>query len=63
MSTHASKKPDLIAYVASEQADKTFYHRVGVAWSNKKGFKVVLDALPTGRELLLFPPRENDDQG
>lgn len=43
-----SKKPELIAYVAKEgKDDKSFFTRIGAAWTNTKGgYNIRLDALP-----------------
>jgi hypothetical protein len=57
-----SKQPELIAYAVSEKGDKTFYHRIGAGWKNKKGYKVILEAFPVKGELLLFPPRDPEGE-
>lgn len=52
------KQPDLIAYVVTGSGEKSYFHRVGAAWSNRKGgAHVRLDALPVNGELILLPPR------
>jgi len=57
-----NKAPDLVAYQVDEVGDKSFYHRVGVAWSNSKGgAKVKLFAFPVNGEILLLPPKERED--
>jgi len=57
-----SKKPDLIAYTASEKGDKTFYNRIGAAWANSKGYKIVLEAFPVNGQVLLFAPRDAEGE-
>ena len=59
-----SKKPELIAYVAKEGKDeKSFFTRIGAAWSNAKGgYNIRLDALPVGGEIVLLPPKEQDKE-
>lgn len=54
--TKEKKSPDLIAYTVREGASRAYFHRVGVAWNNKKGgAKVVLEAMPINGEILLLP--------
>jgi len=57
-----SKKPELIAFVATEGKDeKSFFHRIGAAWANSKGgYSIRLDALPVNGEIVLLPPKEDD---
>jgi len=58
-----SKSPDLVAYQVDEIGEKKFYHRIGVAWSNRKGgTKVKLSAFPVDGEILLLPPRPREEQ-
>jgi len=55
-------KPDLIAYAVTGSGERSFYHRIGVAWRNSVGgAKVVLTAFPVNGELLLLPPREQGE--
>jgi len=58
-----SKKPELIAFVATEGKDeKSFFTRIGAAWANSKGgFNIKLEALPVGGEIVLLPPKEDKD--
>jgi hypothetical protein len=40
-----------------EKTGKTFWTQIGVAWKRDTGsISVVLDALPIGNEIVLFPP-------
>ena len=59
-----SKKPELIAYVATEGKDeKSFFTKIGAAWTNTKGgYNIRLDALPVGGEIVLLPPKEIDKE-
>ena len=53
-----------VAYVITERNDKTYWNRIGVAFTNKDGsINVKLDALPTGGTLQIrdFEPREEMD--
>lgn len=59
MSTPKENTPALIAYQATQAKDKTYWHRIGAAWPNKKGgFQVKLQSLPVDGELVLLPPQE-----
>lgn len=58
-----NNQPDLIAYTVTGTKDKGFWTRTGAAWSNSKGgFNIKLDALPVNGELVLLPPKEQDEQ-
>jgi hypothetical protein len=53
-----------VAYVITERNDKTYWNRIGVAFTNKDGsINVKLDALPTGGTLQIrdYEPREEAD--
>jgi hypothetical protein len=53
-----------VAYVITERNDKTYWNRIGVAFTNKDGsINVKLDALPTGGTLQIrdYEPREDAD--
>jgi len=44
-----------------EKTGKTFWTGIGVAFPRDRGgMSVVLDALPIGRELMIFPPDEGE---
>ena len=50
-----------VCYVITERGDKTFWNRIGVAFTNKDGsLNVKLDALPTSGTLQIrdYEPRE-----
>jgi hypothetical protein len=50
-----------VAYVITERNDKTYWNRIGVAFTNKDGsINVKLDALPTSGTLQIrdYEPRE-----
>jgi hypothetical protein len=50
-----------VCYVITERGDKSFWNRIGVAFTNKDGsINVKLDALPTGGTLQIrdYEPRE-----
>jgi hypothetical protein len=53
-----------VCYVITERGDKTYWNRIGVAFTNKDGsINVKLDALPTGGTLQIrdYEPREEFD--
>lgn len=51
-----------VAYVITERGDKTFWNRIGVAFTNKDGsINVKLDALPTGGQLQIRDYEPRDD--
>ena len=53
-----------VAYVITERGDKSFWNRVGVAFTNRDGsINVKLDALPLGGQLQIRdwePPRDEE---
>ena len=53
-----------VCYVITERNDKTYWNRIGVAFTNKDGsLNVKLDALPIGGTLQIrdYEPREEFD--
>jgi hypothetical protein len=53
-----------VCYVITERGEKSFWNRIGVAFTNKDGsINVKLDALPTGGTLQIrdYEPREELD--
>lgn len=53
-----------VAYVITERNDKTYWNRIGVAFTNKDGsINVKLDALPTSGTLQIrdYEPRDDAD--
>ncbi len=47
-----------------EKTGKTYWTAIGAAFPrNGGGFSVMLDALPIGREMMIFPPDERDGHG
>ncbi len=51
-----------VAYVITERGDRTYWNRIGVAFTNRDGsINVKLDALPTGGTLQIrdYEPRED----
>lgn len=44
--------------------EKTAWTRIGAAWPRESGgMSVQLDALPMGRELVIFPPDDEKSKG
>ena len=61
MSEETKKTPDLIAYTTTEGPQKSYFHKVGVAWANRKeGYNIRLFSLPVNGEIVLLPPRPDD---
>ncbi len=57
-----SNKPDYGVFVSRKNGEKTYYSRVGSAWSvSNDGISIKLDALPVDGSLILFPPKDGDD--
>jgi len=55
-------KPDLKAFVVTNNGDKDFYHEIGAAWKNKAGgYGIKLTSLPINGEIVLFPPKEKTE--
>lgn len=47
-----------------EKTGKTYWTNIGAAFPRDRGgMSVMLDALPIGRELMIFPPDADDRQG
>lgn len=64
MDTNASKMK--VAYVVTERGDKSYWNRIGVAFTNRDGsLNVKLDAFPTNGTLHIrdFEPRDEVDAG
>lgn len=62
MSKTYKNRPDLIAYSVTQTSEKNYFNRVGVAWQNSKGgYQIKLEAFPVNGELVLLPPREQQD--
>ncbi len=44
-----------------EKTGKTYWTNIGVAFPRDRGgMSVILEALPIGREMMIFPPDEGD---
>ena len=62
MSTTKENSPALVAYHVTQNGEKTYWTRVGAAWPNKKGgFQVKLETLPVNGELVLLPPKAQEE--
>lgn len=47
-----------------EKTGKTYWTNIGAAFPRDRGgMSVMLDALPIGREIMIFPPDADDRQG
>jgi len=62
--TNTNDKPAMTAYSVQEgNNNKSYWHKVGVAWENSKGgYNVKLFATPVNGEIVLMPPRDNEEQ-
>ena len=59
MTQETGRRPELIAYTVTQSGKEDYYHRIGVAWSHRKGgCKIKLHALPVDGEILLLPPKD-----
>lgn len=55
------KKPDYEVFVSEKNGDKTYYTRIGAAWSvGNDGISIKLRAVPIDGNLVLFPPKSDD---
>ncbi|MEZ6128918.1 MAG: hypothetical protein R3C59_09565 [Planctomycetaceae bacterium] len=59
---NGSKKPTLHAYQVRESGNgKSFWTRIGAAWSNKDGgFTLQLDSIPLDGRIVCQVPREKE---
>lgn len=59
--TNTGRKPSLNAYQVREAVDgKSYWNRIGAAWSNKDGgFTLQLESLPLDGRIVCSPPKEN----
>lgn len=47
-----------------EKTGKTYWTNIGAAFPRDRGgMSIMLDALPMGREIMIFPPDEEGSQG
>ena len=55
------RAPDYLAWHVTEKGDKSYWNKVGAAWSHKdeKGFTVQLESLPVGGRIVLRVPLED----
>ncbi|AWM40159.1 hypothetical protein GobsT_14040 [Gemmata obscuriglobus] len=56
---HPKKAPTYIAHTVRDAGDgKSYWNRVGVAWTNRsgKGLVVQLEAVPLDGRIVLVPP-------
>jgi hypothetical protein len=62
-STSTSKKPTLYAHHVREAGNgKSYWTRIGAAWSNKDGgFTLQLDCVPLDGRIVCTPPKAEDN--
>lgn len=62
--TNASKKPSLHAYQVRESSNgKSFWTRIGAAWSNKDGgFTLQLDCVPLDGRIVCTQPKQDEQE-
>lgn len=57
------KRPDYRAFVTRQNGDKNYYTEIGVAWNVASGgISIKLQALPVDGNIVLFPPKDDDQQ-
>jgi len=58
-----NKKPAFEAFTVRESKGKSYFTKVGSAWSNKSGsgITIYLDALPANGKLILMPPKAKQE--
>ena len=58
--TQELRTPDHLAWHVTERSDKSYWNKVGAAWSHKdnKGFTLQLESLPVGGRIVLRQPLE-----
>lgn len=66
--SNEAKKPAFIAYTVRDNgldgdAKKSYWDRVGAAWTNKSGEGLSLDlsAFPVNGRIVLMPPKQDDE--
>ena len=59
--TQPRNAPDYIAWHVIEKSDKSYWTKVGAAWSHKddKGFTLQLETCPINGRIVLRLPRED----
>jgi hypothetical protein len=59
--TQPQNAPDYIAWHVTEKGDKSYWNKVGAAWSHKddRGFTLQLDTCPINGRIVLRLPRED----
>lgn len=60
-----AKAPDYLAWHVTQRNDKSYWTKVGAAWSHKdgKGISVQLDSHPIDGRIVLREPLEDQDDG
>ena len=53
--------PDFLAWQVTQKGDKSYWHKLGAAWSHKdgNGFTIQLDAVPIDCRIVLRQPIED----
>lgn len=53
------RKPDLVAYTVTGEGEKSYWTRIGSAWTHSQGegFSLDLAALPVNGRIVLMPPK------
>ena len=60
-----SKSPSHIAYVVRKVGEKSYFDRIGAAWSNAdgEGFTIRLNVLPLTGEIVIRKPKADENGG
>ncbi|WP_282091441.1 hypothetical protein [Epibacterium ulvae] len=62
--TQEHRAPDFRAWHVTQKGDKSYWNKVGAAWSHKdaKGFTLQLETLPIGGRIVLRQPLDDGEQ-
>lgn len=60
-----SKSPSHIAYVVRKIGEKSYFDRIGAAWTNEdgQGFSIRLNAIPLSGEIVIRKPKSDENGG
>lgn len=64
MSEDTKKRPTHIVWQVIEsgvEGQKDYFNRIGVAWANKKGMNVVLEAVPLRGRIAILERRDDNE--
>lgn len=56
---------NVVVRIDTRDPERPFWHTIGKAWASERNpgsFKILLDSLPLGRDVYLFPNRPADER-